>query len=148
MKNLIPLSLIILIFTCCNQKKEEPMYDPNIRLVEQYFELFNQHKWTELAEMYSENAEFKDPTFGPEIVRQSRAEFIQKYSELNAIFPDLKDEVIQIYPSGKDHLVVEFISTGKAADHTELKLPICTIFTIENGLITKDFTYFDNSQEE
>ena len=26
-------------------------------------------------------------------------------------------------------------------------MPICTIFTIENGLITKDFTYFDNFEE-
>ncbi|WP_198412578.1 nuclear transport factor 2 family protein [Kaistella antarctica] len=52
--------------------------------------------------------------------------------------------MIQIYPSGNQHIIVEFISRGTAPDNTKFELPICTIFTIENGLITKDFTYYDN----
>ena len=63
------------------------------------------------------------------------------------MFPDVKDNVIHTYPSGDNHIIVEFISSGTAPDQTKFELPICTIFTIENGLITKDYTYFDNSSK-
>jgi hypothetical protein len=97
--------------------------------------------------MYVENAEFKDPTLGLGIVKQSRSQTIQKYKALNSVFPNIHDEIQHIYPSGENHIVVEFISSGKALDNSEFKLPICTIFTIENNLITQDFTYFDNFEE-
>ncbi len=97
--------------------------------------------------MYSEVSEFKDPTLGPGIVTQTRKQIIDKYSELNSMFPDLHDQVIKLYPSGDQHIIVEFVSTGTAPDSSTFELPICTIFTIENGLITKDFTYFDNFEE-
>lgn len=60
------------------------------------------------------------------------------------MFPDVKDKVIQTYPSGDNHIIVEFVSSGTAPDNSKFELPIFTIFTIENGLITKDFSYFDN----
>ena len=63
------------------------------------------------------------------------------------MIPDVKDKVIQTYPSGDNHIIVEFVSSGTAPDNSKFELPICTIFTIENGLITKDFTYFDNFEE-
>ena len=65
----------------------------------------------------------------------------------NQVFPNLKDEIVSIYPAGDKHIVVEFVSSGTAADSSKFELPICTIFTIENGVITKYFTYFDNFQE-
>ena len=81
-------------------------------------------------------------------MKQTRQQIIDKYSELNKVFPDLHDEVIQTYPSGDKHIIVEFISTGTAPDNSKFELPICTIMTIENGIITKDFTYYDNFEEE
>lgn len=120
----------------------------NVKLVNQYFEHFNNHEWTEMANMYAETSDFKDPSLGQGIVKQSRQQIMDKYSELNEIFPDLHDEVIQIYPSGDKHIIVEFVSSGTAPDNSKFKLPICTIFTIENGIITKDFSYFDNFDEE
>ena len=63
------------------------------------------------------------------------------------VFPELYDEVIQVYPSGDNHIIVEFVSTGTAPDDSKFELPICTIFTFENGKITKDFTYYDNFEE-
>ena len=117
------------------------------KLVHQYFDHFNKHDWTKMANMYAETADFKDPSLGLGIVKQTRAQTIKKYSELHQNFPDLHDQVITIYPSGENHMVVEFVSTGTAPDNSKFELPICTIFTIENGLITKDFTYYDNFQE-
>jgi len=66
---------------------------------------------------------------------------------MNEIFPDLHDVVIALYASGENHIILEFVSTGKAPDNSKFELPICTILTIEKTKITKDFSYFDNSKE-
>jgi hypothetical protein len=94
-------------------------------------------------------AVFKDITglksLGKGIIKQTHAQIIEKYTEMSKMFPDVRDEVQQVYASGEKHIVVEFISKGTAPDGSKFELPICTIFTIENGKITKDFTYYDNS---
>lgn len=82
--------------------------------------------------VYTETAEFKDPSLGQGVVKQSKNQVIKKYSELNEVFPDLKDQIVAIYPSGEQHIIVEFISTGTAPDNSKFELPICTIFTITN----------------
>lgn len=115
--------------------------------VSKYFDTFNLHDWESLASMYSPTAQFKDPSLGSGVVTQSRQEFIQKYSGLSESVPDVRDTVISVYPSGDKHVIVEFISSGTAPDGTKFELPICTIFEIDAGLITKDFTYFDNFEE-
>lgn len=129
------------------EKSNEKIQADNEKLIRNYFELFNKHQWKALSETYMENAEFKDPSFGNGIVKQSKAEFVKKYTELNQIFPDLKDSILQVYPSGDKHIIVEFVSTGTAPDQSKFELPISTIFTIENGKITKDYTYYDNFEE-
>ncbi len=132
----------------CNPKNQRKMaITDNEKLVKQYFEYFNNHEWTKMANMYAEISEFKDPSLGKGIVKQTRQQIIDKYSELNKVFPDLHDQVVQIYPSGDKHIVVEFISSGTSVDNSKFELPICTILTIENGIIKKDFTYFDNFEE-
>ncbi|WP_162054648.1 nuclear transport factor 2 family protein [Pontibacter pamirensis] len=119
----------------------------NVDLVNQYFAHFNNHDWEKMAEMYTETAAFKDPSLGQGIVMQTREQTIQKYSELSEVFPDLNDRVIQVYPSGDKHVIVEFVSSGTAPDGSEFELPICTIFSFENGKISKDFTYYDNFEQ-
>lgn len=147
MKNRATLLIILFAFNSCMKEKTMDS-SSNEKLVAHYFEHFNKHEWSKLAQMYAENAEFKDPSLGTGVVKQTRQQIINKYSELNEIFPNIKDEVIQIYPSGEKHIIVEFISTGTAPDNSRFELPICTIFTVENGLITKDFSYFDNFEED
>lgn len=147
MKNILFTILIVTLFTSCYNKKQPNMETDNTKLIKQYFEHFNQHDFTKMAEMYTDVAEFKDPSLGIGIVKQTRAETIKKYSELNKIFPDLKDSIVQIYPSGEKHIIVEFVSSGTAEDGSKFELPICTIFTIENEKITKDFTYYNNFEE-
>ena len=139
---------ILTLISCNNVTKNNMTTTENEKLVKQYFEYFNNHEWTKMANMYSEMAEFKDPTLGQGIVKQTRQQTIDKYTELNKVFPDLHDQIIQMYPSGDKHIVIEFVSTGTAPDNSKFELPICTILTIENGIITKDFTYFDNFNEE
>jgi ketosteroid isomerase-like protein len=147
-KQLTLLVVLFLFFSCDNAPQNNTATADNEKRVRQYFEHFNKHEWAKMANMYAEIAEFKDPTLGQGIVKQTRQQIIDKYSELHKIFPNIHDQVLQIYTSGDKHVVVEFVSTGTAAsDSSKFELPICAILTIENGLITKDFTYFDNFEE-
>lgn len=148
-KFFIILFAILTLASCNNQNQSKVMeISRNEKIVKQYFEHFNNHDWKKMSEMYTETVDFKDPSLGTGIVKQSRQQIQDKYADLNKVFPDLHDKVIQIYPSGEKHIIVEFVSTGTAPDDSKFELPICTIFTIENGLITKDFSYFDNFEEE
>ncbi|MEL6943949.1 MAG: nuclear transport factor 2 family protein [Bacteroidota bacterium] len=89
----------------------------------------------------------KDPSLGFGTFKRTCAETITQYTELSQIFPDVRDSVLQIYPSGDKNVIVEFISTGTAPDGTVFTLPLCAIFEIENGLINKDYVYYDNFEE-
>jgi steroid delta-isomerase-like uncharacterized protein len=148
MKKTILLLATIILFSCNNKTETTMDNSKNEKFITTYFEYFNKHDWKAMADMYVENAEFKDPTLGKGIVKQTKAQIIEKYAQLNQVFPDLNDKVIATYFSGENNVTVEFISTGTAPDGSKLELPICTIFTIENGKITKDFTYFDNFEEK
>jgi ketosteroid isomerase-like protein len=149
MKKLLTLFTLILALISCNDQKQKNMDTTNNeKLVTQYFEYFNNHDFVKMANMYAETTDFKDPSLGQGIVKQTRQQTIEKYTELSKVFPDLHDQVIQTYPSGDNHIIVEFVSSGTAGpDKVKFELAICTILTIENGLITKDFTYFDNFDE-
>ncbi len=146
MKSLIASFILFNILISCNYQKSKEMLK-NEKLVEKYFEHFNKHNFEEMANMYVENADFKDPSLGQGIVKQTKQQTIKKYTDLVQMFPDLKDRVIQTYPSGDKNIIVEFISTGTGPDGVKFELAICTIFTIENDLIIKDFTYYDNFEE-
>lgn len=149
MKTIPALMLICIMFLACNNPSKNNMEPTgNEDLIKQYFDHFNKHDWIKMAAMYAEPADFKDPTLGQGIIKQTRQQIIDKYAGLSQMFPDVHDSIIQVYPSGDKHIIVEFISTGTAPDSSKFELPISTIFTIENGMITKDFTYFDNFGEE
>jgi hypothetical protein len=142
MKQFILLILGMTVLSCSNPGSLE--IKDNEKLIRQYFQYFNQHNWQKMSELYADPALFKDPSLGTGTVKQQKAEIIKKYSALSKMFPDVKDEIVNLYPSGKDHIIVEFISTGTAPDRSKFKLPVCTIFMIEGGLITEDFTYYNN----
>lgn len=148
MKHLAILLITAFVVISCSNQDKNIKTSGNEKLVKQYFDHFNNHEWTKMANMYADISEFKDPSLGQGIVKQTKQQIIDKYSELNKVFPDLHDQVVQSYISGDKHIIVEFVSTGTAPDGSKFELPICTIFTIENGIITKDFSYFDNFDEE
>ena len=133
---------VFVLVACKNQSTQKHVVHE--QLVLQYFEYFNHHDWEKMANMYADTAYFKDPSLGVGIVKQSRKQTLEKYTELHKVFPDLHDQIIQTYPAGDNHFVVEFISTGTGPDHMKFELPICTIFTFKDGRIIKDFTYYDN----
>jgi ketosteroid isomerase-like protein len=142
MKNLF--LILSLLFTALACKKVSNQSSENQVIIKQLYEHFNKHEWQKMANLYVEITDFKDPSFGTEITKQTRQQTVQKYSEMAKMFPNIKDEVVQMYDSGNNVVVVEFVSTGTAPDGSKFKMPICSIYTIENGKIAKDFTYYDN----
>ena len=119
--------------------------EENVLIAKNVYKYFNKHAWEKMAELYADPADFKDPSFGQGIVKQTRQQIAEKYKEMEEMSQDIHDEIVQIYPSGDKHVIVEFISSGTAPNGEKWVLPICTIFSIENGQITKDFTYYDAS---
>jgi ketosteroid isomerase-like protein len=146
-KIFLTIIVVTALISCNNNSSTETPANENEKFIRQYYEHFNKHDWEKMANMYIEVSEFKDPSLGSGIVKQTREQTIEKYKNLSQIFPDIKDEIKQIYLSGDKNIIVEFVSTGTAPDSSKFELPICTIFTIENGLITKDFTYYDNFED-
>lgn len=116
--------------------------DKNVETARAMFEAFNRHDWNAMTNYYAESASFLDPSFGQEYVSKTRKETAAKYAEMQKMFPDLHDELVGVYPSG-DKVIVEFVSTGTISDSVKFSLPIVTVLTFENGLITKDATYYD-----
>jgi predicted SnoaL-like aldol condensation-catalyzing enzyme len=143
---IIVCCLAALVLTACSS--EQPIDslagERNAALAKQLYRHFNDHNWKAMAALYADTAEFKDPSLGSGIVKQTREQIETKYAELESVYPDIRDEIVRIYPSGKEHVIVEFISSGSSSAGEQWTLPICTIFEMKNGLITKDFTYYDN----
>jgi ketosteroid isomerase-like protein len=143
--------IILLTLAACNNQPiketkapEENAENKSTEVALQLFEYFNMHNWAKMANLYADSALFKDPSLGTKAVVQSHSQIIEKYTALQQLFSDIHDEVIAVYPSGEKQVIVEFVSTGTAPDSSKFELPVCTVFTIENGVIVKDFTYYDN----
>lgn len=138
----------MMLFVSCktNQSSElSRTQEANITIAKQVYTYFNKHDWQGMSELYKETAEFKDPSFGQDAVMQTQKQIVEKYKNLENMFPDVKDEIVNVYPSGEKNVIVEFVSMGANSDGTKWKLPICTIFTIEGGKIVKDYNYYDEN---
>lgn len=122
-----------------------PAAKQNVAVVTQLFRHFNDHDWTAMASLYEDPAEFIDPSFGTDAVTRTRAETAEKYAELQRQFPDIRDDVVRILPSGDTHVTVQFVSGASAPDGSRWSLPICTVFELRDGRIVKDHTYYDNN---
>lgn len=139
----IVIALSMCFLAGCVSREKDTLTEKNVAIAKKLFDHFNKHEWTQMAALYTDPAEFKDPSFGQEIVHQTRQQTAEKYNEMQKMSPDIRDDIVQMYPSGEKYVIVEFISSGTAPDGQKWKLPLCTIFTIENGLITRDCTYYD-----
>jgi ketosteroid isomerase-like protein len=153
MKISIAFTCVLVMMFACNKPTPKNIMPPvnnvakNSAIIEQYFAQFNKHDWKAMADMYIDNPEMKDPAFGIANVKMTKADIIKKYLELHQMIPDVKDSVVAVYTSG-NYMTVEFESSGTGPDGKKFSLPICTVFEIKEGKITKDFTYYDNVDEK
>lgn len=126
-----------------NANEQETKFDGEA-FAQAYFDTFNRHDWKTLSEYYADDATFLDPSFGIEPIKQNKADFVIKYSEMATIFPDLKDELKKIYIVDSSTIILEFVSSGTGPDSVRFELPICSILKLKNGKIIEDRTYYDN----
>jgi len=143
-------ALILLAYSCnentSTQLPPTPSTDGNVQVVKKMFEAFNNHDWKTMVSYYSADAQYLDPSSGKAFISISKDSVIAKYTELQQIFPDIKDSLINIFGQG-DKVAVEFISKGSSKEGQHLVLPICAILTLKDSLIVKDATYYDNSAQ-
>jgi hypothetical protein len=138
MKTLLLFLGISLVTISCGTRDNEK----NIAVASLMFEAFNQHDWEKMTSYYSDEALFLDPSYGTEYVTKSRKETAGKYAELQKMFPNIRDHIVGMYPSG-DKVTVEFVSSGTLGDTLKFQLPIVTVLTFKAGIIIKDATYYD-----
>jgi hypothetical protein len=70
MRKILILLTTLSLISCTNQSKTTIMKSTeNEKLIKTYFEHFNNHDWKKMAEMYTETADFKDPSLGIGIVK-------------------------------------------------------------------------------
>lgn len=143
MKITILVSVLWAALAACNTSHDAAI--ENEKIVRSMFDAFNRHDWKAMTEFYADTASFLDPSFGTVDVKKTRSETAAKYTEMQKTFPDLHDEVVTLFSQG-DKVAVEFISTGMDGNQ-KFTLPISTIFTIQNGKIVSDATYYNNCQE-
>ncbi|HVI49565.1 MAG TPA: nuclear transport factor 2 family protein [Chitinophaga sp.] len=142
MRNYSFLLLLAVCGACVQPGGKISLANPNTMVVRELYDAFNDHNWTKMADCYKDTAIFLDPSFGLVPVTQTRQQTIEKYTALQKMFPDVRDSVVSIYGE-KNHITVEFISSGTSADGKKWQLPICSVFTIEDGKIARDNTYYD-----
>lgn len=143
MKKIIFFAFLLL---SCEQKPKDTISKTteNEAVVKKMFEHFNQHDWQSMVQLYADTALYQDPAYGTTPIKLTHADCLKKYNELQQQIPDVQDAVKAIYPSGNNHVIVAFETSGTGPDGKKFMLPICTIFKVENGKITEDFTYYDN----
>jgi len=130
--------LVIVTLFSCNKTEQQ-----NIELTQKMFAAFNAHNWQEMANCYAVDAHYLDPAYGQNFVYKSHPEIVAKYFEMQQLFPDIKDSIVDMQ-AVNNQVVVQFVSSGSSGDSIQFKLPICTVLTFANGKIVKDATYYDN----
>lgn len=127
----------LLFLSACTDEREE-----NLRVARELFRYFNAHDWNTMASCYSDSAKFLDPSLGADWVSLSHAGIVRKYSDLERAIPDVQDDIVELL-AVENGVVVQFVSSGHAADSTTFRLPICSVLTIAQGKIIRDATYYD-----
>lgn len=130
--------VMIAFIVGCNNEEQQ-----NIELTQKMFAAFNAHNWQEMASCYAADAQYLDPTYGPNYVSKTQQEIVAKYFEMQQMFPDIKDSIVEMQ-AVKNQVVIQFVSSGSSGDSIQFRLPICTVLTFANGKIVKDATYYDN----
>jgi len=131
------LLVISTLFSCDKTEQQ------NIVLTQKMFAAFNAHNWKEMASCYAVDAQYLDPTYGQNFVSKTHPEIVAKYFEMQQMFPDIKDSIVEMQ-AVKNQVIVQFVSSGSSGDSIHFRLPICTVLTFANGKIVKDATYYNN----
>jgi ketosteroid isomerase-like protein len=138
------LLLFILLFAAgCSSTTSEKRdaTQANTEMIKKVFEAFNKHDWKGMLSYYADPTDFLDPSLGKDYVKQTHEQSLEKYVALESFARDINDSIVGIYAS-EDKVIVEFISTG-TTNGQKWSLPLCDVFTIKDGKVIRDATYYD-----
>lgn len=145
MNRIIHLGLLWLTALVSCNNVESNLVNQNIEIAKKSFAAFNRHDWEEQASYFSDTCKFLDPSYGDQHVTVNRKNKIAKYSKMEEMSPDIRDDITSIFGVG-DKVVIQFVSSGTAQTEEgdyKWRVPICCIFTIKDGLIVVDETYYN-----
>lgn len=140
----LPAILIVLFSASCNQNKKIE------QIITSHFDALNQHNLDMLAQQYNDSS--RTASVGWEGIKTGAGAVRENYKRYFATSPDLiykvKNTIIH-----DNVAIVEYTSTGTMAkpekgepDYMTGKkytLQNCSIFTITDGKISTEMTYFD-----
>ncbi|MGH8160427.1 MAG: nuclear transport factor 2 family protein [Rhodanobacter sp.] len=114
--------------------------DP-VKTVRQKFEAFNRHDASTIEGIYATDAILHSPDY-PELAGNSR--IADTYRGLFDAIPDANDNVQNIDSSG-DRVYAQFVLSGhlKGTGGKFVKVPIISVYTVRDGHIVADSTYYD-----
>jgi ketosteroid isomerase-like protein len=111
-------------------------------VVEARFAAFKERDVNAIAALYAPNAITTSPGFCAD--RTGRDAVKTTYSDLFRVYANIQDEVTSMVVDG-NHVAVQFIAHARKPDGSALfDVRIANFLTVENGLITRDDTYFDS----
>lgn len=124
----------VFLFACASPEHQEIETETR-RIATAVFDAFNRHDWEKMESLYSDSVILQDPAYpGGKTGKEGMTEFYKSV-------PDIHDAVESVTVEG-NVAVVEFISTG-TLNGQKFTLPICSVLTVENGMVVRDNTYYD-----
>ena len=115
--------------------------DDTVKTVQLKFAAFDRHDATAIQGIYADEAVLHSPDY-PNLV--GNAPIADTYRRLFEAIPDAKDEV-QSLDRSADKVYARFALTGhwKAAPEQAIKVRIFSVYTVRDGHIVEDDTYYD-----
>jgi len=115
--------------------------DDAAKTVQRKFAAFNAHDAAAIQDIYGADAVLHSPDY-PEL--KGNGPIAGTYRQLFAAIPDAKDEVQTVDVAG-DRVYVQFLLTGHwgGAPDKAVHARIMSIYTVADGHITADTTYYD-----
>lgn len=112
-----------------------------IKTVRLKFEAFDKHDASTIEEIYAVDATLHSPDY-PQLV--GNTQIADTYRRLFEAIPDAKDNLVSLDSAG-DKVYAQFVLTGhlKGAEGKPISVPIMSVYTVRNGHIVGDTTYYD-----
>lgn len=139
--NLMTLACLLGTTACTETATVPPDQTGPAGTVQRKFISFDDHDAATIQEIYAVDAVLHSPDY-PEL--KGNAGIADTYRQLFSAIPDAKDEVLSFDVIG-NKVYVQFALTGHFGGTAgkPIRVPIMSIYTVQDGHIVADTTYYD-----
>lgn len=109
--------------------------------IQRKFAAFNKHDAEAIEQIYASDATLRSPDY-PSLMGNVR--IADTYRKIFDAVPDAKDE-LETLERSSNHVYAQYLLTGhlKGAQDKPLSVRIMSVYTVKNGHIIDDATYYD-----